>query len=197
MNTPAPSEMAAAITPVIAILDQLGVPYLVGGSVASGVHGEARGTRDVDIVADLRLEHVTSFLEALGDDFYADENAIRAAIGGRSSFNLIHIPAMLKVDIFILKQTPYSQMQISRRIPQVLTIAGDTQAHVATAEDTVLSKLDWYRLGGEISDRQWNDILGVLKTQRERLDRAYLLKWAREIGVADLLERALSDAGLA
>jgi hypothetical protein len=197
MNTPAPSEMAAAITPVIAILDQLGVPYLVGGSVASGVHGEARGTRDVDIVADLRLEHVTSFLEALGDDFYADENAIRAAIGGRSSFNLIHIPAMLKVDIFILKQTPYSQMQISRRIPQVLTIAGDTQAHVATAEDTVLSKLDWYRLGGEISDRQWTDILGVLKTQRERLDRAYLLKWAREIGVADLLERALSDAGLA
>jgi hypothetical protein len=197
MNTPAPSEMAAAITPVIAILDQLGVPYLVGGSVASGVHGEARGTRDVDIVADLRLEHVTSFLEALGDDFYADENAIRAAIGGRSSFNLIHIPAMLKVDIFILKQTPYSQMQISRRIPQVLTIAGDTQAHVATAEDTVLSKLDWYRLGGEISDRQWNDILGVLKTQRERLDRAYLLKWAREIGVADLLERALSDAALA
>ena len=197
MSTPAPSEMAAAITPVIAILDQLGVPYLVGGSVASGVHGEARGTRDVDIVADLRLEHVKSFLEALGDDFYADEDAIRMAIGERSSFNLIHIPAMLKVDIFILKQTPYSQMQISRRIPQVLTIAGDTQAHVATAEDTVLSKLDWYRLGGEISDRQWNDILGVLKTQRERLDRAYLEQWAREIGVADLLERALSDADLA
>ncbi len=196
MSAPSPSEMAQAMRPVVAIFDQLGVPYLVGGSVASGVHGEARGTRDVDIVADLHLEHVKAFVSALGDDFYADADTIRMAIAERSSFNLIHMPAMVKVDVFIPKQTAYSAMQLARRISRVITIADNMEAHVATAEDIVLSKLARYRLGGEISDRQWGDILGVLKTQRERLDRSYLDKWARETGVADLLDRALKDAGL-
>jgi hypothetical protein len=197
MSAPAPTEMASAIRPVVAIFDQLHIRYLVGGSVASGVHGEGRGTRDVDILADLRLEHVKPFLNALGDDdFYVDEEAIRMAIDERSSFNLIHRPAMVKVDIFIPKQNRYASVQLARRIPRVIAIADNMEAHVSTAEDCILTKLEWYRLGGEVSDQQWNDILGIFKTQRERLDREYLQEWAAELGVVDLLDRALDDAGM-
>jgi hypothetical protein len=197
MSMPTPTEMASAIRPVVAIFDQLRIPYLIGGSVASGVHGEGRGTRDVDILADLRIEHVKPFVSALGEDvFYADEDAIRMAIGERSSFNLIHRPAMVKVDIFIPKQNRYATIQLARRIPRVIAVADNMEAQVATAEDSVLAKLDWYRLGGEVSDRQWNDILGILKTQRDRLDKVYLREWATELKVADLLDRAFEDAAL-
>jgi hypothetical protein len=196
MSTLTPTEMASAIRPVVAIFDQLQIPYLIGGSVASGVHGEGRGTRDVDILADMRLEHVKPFVSALGKDvFYADEDAIRMAIGEQSSFNLIHRPAMVKVDIFIPKQNRYSDIQLARRIPRVIAVAGNMEAQVATAEDCILTKLEWYRLGGGVSDRQWNDILGILKTQRERLDEAYLREWATELNVGDLLDRAFEDAG--
>jgi hypothetical protein len=188
------SEPIAVTLLVTDILDNLNVPYLIGGSLASTVHGLVRTTQDVDLVADLRPEHVAPLIQALGDDFYADVEMIHAAIRQRRSFNLIHLETMFKVDIFVSKQRPFDQAQFERRTAQIVATEPEQTAYMASAEDTVLTKLEWYRLGGETSERQWSDVLGVLKVQGNRLDLAYLQRWAIELGVVDLLQKALTES---
>jgi hypothetical protein len=129
----------------------------------------------------------------LQDAFYADEQMIQQAIRQRGSFNLIHLSTMFKVDIFIPKGRPFDQQQLNRRIAESVGLDSDEQIWVLSAEDVVLAKLDWFRLGGEISERQWRDILGVLKTQQATLDIDYLKQWAQSLGVADLMDRALEE----
>jgi len=189
-----PSEPVAVTLLVIEALEALGVPYLIGGSLASAVHGVVRATLDVDLVADLRPEHAVRFVQSLGNAFYADLDVIRDAIRRRSSFNLIHLETMFKVDVFIPKQRPFDRVQLTRRTPQVVATDPERTAYVASAEDIVLAKLEWYQMGGQVSERQWRDVLGVLKVQRGGLDLAYLRRWSTELGVADLLERAMAEA---
>ena len=179
---------------VASAFDRLGVPYFLGGSMASSAHGVYRATNDADFIADLRLEHVKPFVEILGPAFYACEPAIHDAVFSRRSFNVIHQDTMLKVDVFVMKPDSFSASQMERR---VLVPLGPTPAgslYLASPEDTVLSKLDWYRQTGGTSDRQWNDILGVLKVQGPRLDRSYLLEWAEKLQLSALLNRALTEA---
>lgn len=178
---------------VVEALNGLNIPYFVGGSLATAVHGVARATMDVDLVADVRPEHAQSLVRALGPDFYADAEMIRAAVRGRGSFNVIHKPTMFKVDVFIPKGRPFDRSQFARRIAQSLTEDGTDRIYIASPEDNILAKLQWYRLGGEVSDRQWRDVLNVVRIQGARLDRPYLRYWARELDVADLLEEALNQ----
>lgn len=179
---------------VIEALEALGVPYLIGGSVASALYGVERMTMDADVVADLRPEHVAPLVQRLGESFYMDVPAVLEAILRQSSFNMIHQATMFKVDIFILKHRPFDQMQLSRRIEQPVAFEPEQRAYFASVEDTILAKLEWYRLGGEVSERQWRDVLGVIRTQADRLDLGYLRQWAPELDVADLLELALVNA---
>lgn len=176
-------------------LERLGIPYAVSGSLASSVHGVMRSTLDVDIVADMHLEHIQPMVAALSKDFYADDEMIRDAIEHQSSFNLIHYETAFKVDIFIRKSRAFDQMQLERRRMSVITTDPEQSVYITSPEDVILSKLEWYRMGGEVSDRQWRDILGVLKTRSGELDLDYLHKWAKELKVSDLLERALKQAG--
>ena len=192
MNT---SQVLAAITPVVEAFEQLGVLYHIGGSVASSVYGILRATIDADLIADLRLEHVQPLVIQLKTDYYIDEDMIRDAIKRRSSFNVIHLNTMLKVDVFIPKSRLFDQEELRRAQLEVLS-EGTRPFNVASPEGTILNKLEWYRMGGEVSDRQWNDILGVLKVQGTDLDLVYLQRWAVNLNVTDLLERALVDAGL-
>jgi len=192
MNT---SQILAAITPVVEALGQLGVPYHIGGSVASSIYGILRATIDVDLVADLRLEQVRPLVKQLEAAYYIDEDMILDAIRHRSSFAVIHLDTMLKVDVFIPKSRLFDQEEL-RRVQQKVLAEGTRPFNVASPEGTILNKLEWYRMGGEVSDRQWNDILGVLKVQGTHLDMAYLQRWAASLNVTDLLERALVDAGL-
>ena len=181
---------------VVRAFETLRVPYFLAGSMASSVHGIYRATADADFVAALRPHHAEPLARLLQPAFYADLEAIRAAIASLRSFNVIHLDSMLKVDVFVASTAPFHLMQMRRRVLQAATPDGQMTFYVASAEDTVLAKLQWYRDGGGVSDRQWNDVLGVLKVQGATLERAYLEEWARELGLTDLLRRALEDAGL-
>ena len=181
-----------AVLAVVAVLERLALPYLVGGSLASSLHGVPRSTRDADIAIALPAERIRELLAALGSAFYADEEAARSAVARRASFNVIHLPTMFKVDLFVLRDDELARDELSRRQLHGL---GDppVQVFVASAEDTVLQKLLWYRLGNEVSDRQWTDVLGVLQVQGARLDRGYLDRWAGELGLGDLLQEAFEE----
>ena len=176
-------------------MEELGIPYHIGGSVASSLYGLPRLTIDADLVADIRMKHVRPLVEQLETDYYIDEDMIRDAIRRQSSFNVIHQDTILKVDIFIPKSRLFDQEEL-RKIRQEVLSEGTRPFNIASPEGTILNKLEWYRMGGEVSDRQWNDILGVLKVQGTNLDMAYLRHWAADLKVTDLLERAFVDAGL-
>ena len=187
------SEVLQVTLLVTNLLDDLDIPYVIGGSMASIIHGTLRTTMDVDIVADIHPEKVSSFASKLQDAFYVDEQMIQQAIQRQSSFNLIHLNTMFKVDIFIPKARPFDNQQLSRRVAEKISPDSDAQIWVLSPEDIVLAKLDWFRIGGEISERQWRDILGVLKTQQNSLDIAYLKQWAQSLSVGDLMDRALDE----
>jgi hypothetical protein len=187
-----PEPIAVTIS-VIAILEKLEVRYLIGGSLASTVHGMVRTTQDSDIVAELRPEHVESLVRLLEGEFYIDEESIASAVAQHTSFNIIHRESMFKVDIFIPPLSPFMREQLSRARRQVFTVEPRVEALVATAEDTLLAKLEWYRMGNEVSERQWRDVLGILKIQAGNLDLVYLRHWAKELKVSDLLEHAMSE----
>lgn len=185
-----PIEVTLKVTD---IFERIGIPYLIGGSLASTLYGMVRTTQDSDIVAEMRREHLQSFVSSLQDEFYIDEEMIADAIQHNSSFNIIHRETMFKVDVFIPRPRPFLQSQLARAQRQTFTFESEVSARFASPEDTVLSKLEWYRMGGEISERQWRDILGVLKTRAGELDLVYLRKWAGELKVSNLLERALQS----
>jgi hypothetical protein len=190
------SEPVAVTLQVTAALEKLGVPYVIGGSMASTAHGRIRTTMDVDLVADLHLTHIDALVQTLGDAFYVDPDAARNAIRRRSSFNLIHLETVFKVDIFIPKDRAFDRQQLARGEKQLIGLEPEQTAYVASAEDIILAKLEWYRLGGEVSERQWRDIQGILEVSGHRLDQDYLRRWAATLAVSDLLELALSEATL-
>ena len=180
---------------LLQVLDLLEIHYLVGGSVASSLHGVWRATGDIDIVALVRSEHIEPLVEELHREFYADAGQIRTAIDAGRPFNLIHLPTSYKFDIFPLTADRYQQVQFGRRRFEQAKVFGTEAIEfaVTTAEDVILSKLRWYRLGGERSDQQWNDVLGVIAVQGDRLDLGYLREWAQYLNVNDLLDRVLAE----
>jgi len=189
-------DLLAAMTPVIEQFERLGVRYYVGGSAVSSNYGVARSTLDVDLVADLSQEHVTVLVEGLKADYYVDARMISDAIARKSCFNVIHMPTSFKVDIFAVKNRQYDRVALQRIRKDSLDKEHPSREFFqASPEDIVLSKLEWYRLGDEVSEPQWADVLGVLQVQQDALDRPYLEEWAAELGVADLLERAWKEAG--
>ena len=181
---------------VTGLLDSLDVPYVIGGSVASTAHGPIRSTLDVDLIADLKLRHIVPFIATLSHEFYMDEPAVRRAIERRASFNLIHLNTMVKVDVFLSKDRPFDRQQLTRRVAERISPESDETLWILTAEDVILAKLEWFRKGGEVSERQWRDVLGVIKTQEARLDREYLLQGAAQLNVSDLLLRAFQETDM-
>ncbi len=177
------------------VLDDLEVRWFLGGSLASSIHGIPRATLDADIVADLRAPLVSAFLRALGKDWYIEEQSIRDAIRNRSCFNLIHLGSAMKVDIFVPKLRRFEGGQFSRALRIPVAEGSTIKIPVCSAEDIVLAKLEWYRAGGELSDRQWGDILSVLRVNAKNLDFEGMRERAIELAVSDLLASALTQVG--
>jgi hypothetical protein len=188
------SELWQALIPVVDALEALGVPWHVGGSVASSFIGVARATQDADLVADLRLEHAEPLCQALQGTYYIDRERVDHAIRTRRSFNAIHLSTVYKIDVFIAKATPFARQNMARRVSLEIPGLGRS-LWFSSPEDIVLHKLLWYADGGGVSDRQWYDLQGVLRLQGSRLDLSYLQTWAESLGIAELLARALKEAG--
>lgn len=192
MNDDEPVQVTLLVT---AVLEGLGVRYLLAGSLASAIYGEPRSTRDADILAELGVEHVAPLVQLLESQFYVAAEAIEDAVRNRSSFNVIHYNSLFKVDIFLPKARPFDEQELRRRVRRVLSTNPERSAFVASAEDVVLAKLDWFRQGGEVSEKQWRDVTGVLKSNAD-LDIEYLRRSAQDLNVSDLLELLLSQVDL-
>lgn len=186
-------DIIAALAPVTAAFRDLGVRHFIGGSVASTFHGAIRSTMDVDVVCDLREDQVAVFLAAFGDDFYVSGPAVRDAVRRRSSFNLIHLPTSFKVDVFVSRGRPFDRAAMSRATSCVLREEDHFAAPIATAEDSIVSKLEWYRLGDEVSERQWDDVSRLVQLLGDSLDVPHMRQMAESIGVGDLLDRLLGS----
>jgi hypothetical protein len=190
--TPSPAD---AFSRVLDVLDRMEIPYLVGGSVASSIHGVARPTMDADVVADFRADQAEEFAALLQPDFYVDAPMIREALSRGRSFNVIHYATTFKIDVFPLRNDEYSRLSFDRRRFEESHSFGPEpiECAVASAEDTILRKLEWYRAAGETSERQWNDLRGILKVSGQKLDQAYLRHWAVHLKVDDLLDQLLRE----
>jgi hypothetical protein len=176
---------------VCAALESLHIRYSIGGSIASSLSGEPRSSLDIDIVADVDAHRVPALVSALEDRFYVEAAALERAVRDRSTANVIDQETAIKVDLFIAGGTPLDEDILRRR---VRVEVGGRSFFVHSPEDILLQKLRWFRRGGELSDRQWRDVLGIVRVQGTRLDRAYLRHGANRLGVADLLARIIAGA---
>ena len=188
------NDALEAMIPVVSALRRLGVKYYICGSLASTFYGIARTTADVDLVAELCQSDVSAFAEAIREQYYVDEKMISEAIARKSCFNVIYLSTSFKVDVFVAKDRRYDKNAMERIQENSLNDElPEARFFLPSPEDVVLSKLEWYRLGDEVSERQWRDVAGVIKVNRASLDRKYMEKWAGELGVADLLAKAWKE----
>ncbi|OHB99492.1 MAG: hypothetical protein A3G70_08200 [Planctomycetes bacterium RIFCSPLOWO2_12_FULL_39_13] len=181
---------------VIKAFEKIGIVYHIGGSLASSAFGIPRATLDADIVADIKSEQVSEIEALLKGEFYISTEMIQNAIRYQSSFNLIHLETLFKVDVFILKHRSFDIQAFARRVQKTVSEHIPQKLFFSTPEDVILHKLEWYKEGGKVSDRQWSDIIGILRVQGSQLDIPYLDQWARELSVSTLLKQALVEAGL-
>jgi hypothetical protein len=183
--------MSSALATLAAALDSLRIPYLIGGSLASSAHGVLRATLDVDILAGVSAAHAGALCAALGDGWYADADHIRQALAAGRAFNLIHIASARKFDVFPAT-SEFHASELARATRLELDVFGERAIYpVATAEDILLAKLMWYREGGQVSQRQWSDITGLLESNQAP-DLTYLRNWSRKLGIEELLHRAIN-----
>ena len=178
---------------VVSTLEKLDVPSMLVGSFASSSHGFPRLTQDADLVVRLNQNQVDGFMEAFSGEFYVDRGQIERAITHQTSFNIVHFTSSFKVDFFVLRTGGYVEEEFSHRVLKQIDSRTGFEAYIQTAEDALLSKLDWYRRGCEVSENQWRDVIGILKIQAGRLDFAYMEKWAEVLGISDLLLRARQE----
>jgi hypothetical protein len=189
----AADELWLAVAPVLDALDELGVAWHLGGSVASGFSGLARSTQDIDVVADLETKHAGPLSARLGDGYLCDVTSIVDAVSRLGSFNVVHMTTLHKVDVFVAGTEGFAASKMNRRVRMKVAELG-RDVFVASPEDIVLQKLAWFRDGGGVSERQWLDVLGVLRMQAGRLDLAYMRRWATTLGVGDLLKRVIAES---
>lgn len=174
-------------------LARLKIEILLGGSVAASMYTNARNTQDADVSVAPFPGREREVVELLADEYIVSLSAVESAVRRRRTFNAIRKATTFKIDVFIEQGRPYDQAARERRRVLPPEFAGDAAVYVQSPEDVILHKLAWYRLGNEVADRQWSDVLGILRAQRGHLDESYLTKWAGELGIADLWQKARTD----
>jgi hypothetical protein len=179
---------------VVRILDRLEIPYLIGGSIASTLFGEPRGTRDVDLVIELGPARIEPLARALEGTFYVSREAMKEAVADRRSFNAIELDSGMKADLFVRGDSEFDRSEFSRRRLEAIVPGELTRLWIKSPEDSILRKLLWHRDGLGASSQQWRDVLGILATRGDRLDDAYLNLWAAKLDLVDSLAKAREEA---
>ena len=169
-------------------LDAVAVPYFLGGSLASSLQGEPRATNDIDFVVDLDAARVDPLANVLGSDFAVDRDAMREAVRLRASCNVFFLPLVTKIDFFVLKKDAFDASEFARK--KDVRVRGEDTIVVKSAEDSVLRKLLWFVEGGEVSERQWRDVVEILRVSGPTLEDAYLDEWAPRLALTEHLARA-------
>jgi len=190
------TDIFAAVASVIEAFDKLSIPYYIGGSIASSMYGMARATMDIDIVADIKEHHIPKLKEILDETYYIDTDMISWAIENNSSFNLIHFNTAFKIDVFIYKDDPHHRAAIERKKKDKIDEEHDLEYYFSSPEDIILEKLRWFEQGNKVSERQWLDVIGVIKVQGENLDTQYLTDWSKKLGLFSLLQKAFSECDM-
>ena len=192
MTSTSPDPIAIAIRVAAAIESAQG-SYFVDGSVASSLQGDPRSTNDIDFVISLPIGRIDAFAEALGPDFELDRDMLRDAPLRAATANGFYLPVLTKIDFFGLGREPFDAIEFARRRPVPVGPSGETLV-IKSPEDSVLRKLLWYREGGGVSDKQWRDIVSILRVSADPIDSTYLVEWAQRLRCEDLLARAQKDA---
>jgi hypothetical protein len=174
-------------------IETAGGEYFVGGSVASSLQGEPRATNDIDIVLALPLGRISAFAGLLRPRYEIDLDTLRDALLRATSCNIFFLPAVTKIDLFAVGREPYDAVEFSRRRAVTVRQTGET-LFVKSPEDTVLRKLLWFREGGGVSEKQWRDVVEVLRVSGGEMDRTYLDSWASRLALGELLEKARREA---
>ncbi len=190
------TDIISALDMVINCFEQIGIDYYIGGSVASSAFGISRATLDVDLIAKIKKNHVDILVKSLKEFYYIEAEMINNAIQQNSSFNLIHLETMIKIDVFIFKGQPYDLEVFGRRQSDTLDEENPRKFYLSSPEDIILSKLQWYRRSNEVLQQQWKDVLGIMKVQANKLDLNYLILWAANLNISDLLNRLFYEVGL-
>ena len=172
-----------AVVGLVRLLERLGIPHMVTGSVASSYHGRPRLTHDADVVVDPTAAQLEEFVSSLlAEGHYVDAARARDALRHRRQFNVVDARSAFKVDLIVRKERPFSRTELDRRRP--VDLAPGVRVSLASAEDTILSKLEWAKKADR-SEKQIDDAAGVLAVN-PGIDRAYVERWAAELGVSDL-----------
>ncbi len=177
-----------ALAPVVDACNQLGIAYYVGGSLASSLHGVPRATNDVDVIASLEPHHADELLRLLSTAYYIDARMIVESLRKNIPSNLIHLDTMVKIDLYGERSMPFTTEALVRATSQMLP-GCQVPVRFASPEDVILAKLKWYRDGGERSERQWSDLLGILRVQGDGLDKIYIERWLDRLAVRELHAR--------
>jgi hypothetical protein len=192
MTTDDPTDAVGVALRVGKAIDASGGTYFVGGSLASSFQGEPRATNDIDVVIDLPIGRIGRLVAELGPDFEVDQDMLVDALLHGRTCNIFYLPSVMKVDLFAVGPTAFDASEFARR--RSFVVRGSETLVLKSPEDTVLRKLLWYREGGYVSDRQWRDVVEVLRVSGPVMDVGYLGDWARRLKLSDLLERAKSEA---
>lgn len=177
---------------VIAVIEKLNIPYMIGGSVAAMAYGEPRLTLDMDVVIELNLRQARKFAESFGQEYYVSLESIQEAISNGGHFNIIQSESGIKVDFYVLGQDELSREGFKRKREE--SFDEERTAVFASPEDTIIRKLEWFKMGE--SQKHIDDIKGILKISSPKLDLPYIDKWAKIIGVQNIWQKLKNDLQL-
>jgi hypothetical protein len=189
-----PAAVSDAAVLASELFESLGIPHVIGGSVASTYYSEWRLTNDVDFAVDLRASQTEALVVRASDQFIIERSFVVEAVQQKRMFTMVSRHTFVKIDVYVRERVGFFDSQLKRARLALLRQSPRGEAWIQSHEDVVLQKLLWYEQGGRASERQWRDVKAVLKVWKDRLDETYMREWAQALDLVELLAAVRKDA---